>query len=216
MDSTNKSLLTMAVISLLVSAGGTFILIDKIQLVAITGRSPTPVTQGNASFNLQGQAVVNVSQPTINWGNVAVSQGNDSCEINSENGASYRCSTCSGTPCTVANSGFTFHNIGSVNLNVSVAAGKSAADFIGGTLAGGPQYLWKARNKTAVTGWVENIISTYSATSLSATSAYFNMSATNTTSTEEAYLDLNITIPRDAAKGAKTDTLTFTAVETTP
>ena len=216
MESTNKLILIIALFSIIISISGTFLCLDRIQTIGITGRSPTPVTSGTAQLNLQGQAVVNVSQPTINWGNVAVSQGNDSCIINSETGTSDRCSTCSGTPCSVADSGFVFHNIGSVNINVSVATGKSAADFIGGTVAGGPAYLWVARNKTAVDGYVTNIISTYSATSTGATLAYFNMSATNTTHTEEAYLDLNITIPRDAPKGAKTDTITFTAVETMP
>ena len=76
--------------------------------------------------------------------------------------------------------------------------------------------MWMARNKTAVNGWVVNITNIYVGTTTTASLAYFNMSVTNTTSTEDAYLDLNITIPRDAGKGAKTDTLTFTAVETNP
>jgi len=214
----NKTLLILALVAIIISLGGTWLSLSKLQLSGLTGKAPAPITSGTAQLNIQAQAVVNVSQPTINWANVAVSQGNDSCIINSETGTSDRCSTCSGTPCTVADSGFTFHNIGNVNINVSVAAGKSAADFIGGTVGGGPVYLWKSRNLTTVGGYAVNIKDTYAATSTGATLAYFNMSPTNYSvgQNESAYLDLNITIPRDAPKGAKTDTITFTAVETTP
>ena len=214
----NKTLLILALVAIIISLGGTWISLSKLQLSGLTGKAPLPVTSGTAQLNIQAQAVVNVSQPSINWGNVAVSQGNDTCEINSENGASYRCSTCSGTPCTTANSGFTFHNIGNVCINISVAAGKSAATFIGGTVGGGPLYKWKSRNQTTVGGYAVGINNTYLATALSATLAYFNMSPTNYSAgqNESAYLDLNITIPRDAGKGAKTDTITFTALETNP
>ena len=214
----NKTLLVLALIAIIISLGGTWISLSKLQLSGITGRSPTPITQGTAQLIIQAQAIVNVTQPTINWANVAVSQGNDTCIINSETGTSDRCSTCSGTPCSVANSGFTFANIGNVCINVSVTAGKTAANFIGGTLAGGPLYKWKSRNLTTIGGYAINIKDTYSATSTSATLAYYNMSPTNYSAgqNESAYLDLNITIPRDAPKGSKTDTITFTAVETNP
>lgn len=214
----NKTLLVLALVAIIISLGGTWLSLSKLQLSGLTGRSPTPVTSGTAQLNIQAQAIVNVSQPTINWGNVAVSQGNETCIINSETGASDRCSTCSGTPCSTPDSGFTFHNIGNVCINVSVAAGKSAATFIGGTIAGGPMYKWKARNQTTVGGYVINITPNYYNTTTGASLAYFNMSPTNYSvgQNESAFLDLNITIPRDAPKGAKTDTITFTAVETNP
>lgn len=215
MKISNKALIILALIAIMVSLAGTWLSLSKLQILEITGRSPTPITSGTAQLNVQAQAVVNVSNVSINWGNVAVSQGNDSCEVNSVNGASDRCSTCSGTPCSVADAGFVFHNIGNVNINISVTAGKSAATFIGGTLGGGPKYLWKTRNKTAVLGYVVNITA-WAGTTTTASLAYFNMAPTNTTHTEEAYLDLNLTIPRDTTKGAKTDTITFTAVETDP
>ncbi len=214
----NKTLLVLALVAIIISLGGTWLSLSKLQLSGLTGRSPTPVTSGTAQLNIQAQAIVNVTQPTINWGNVAVSQGNETCIINSETGTSDRCSTCSGTPCTVANSGFTYHNIGNVCINVSVAAGKSAASFIGGTVGGGPLYTWKSRNQTIIGGYAVNIKDAYAATALTATLAYYNMSPTNYSvgQNESAFLDLNITIPRDAPKGAKTDTITFTAVETNP
>jgi len=212
----NKALLILALLAILISLAGTWISLNKLQVLTVTGRAPAPVTSGTAQLNVQAQAVINVSQPSIDWGNVAVPQGNDSCYVESEAG-SHNCATCTGTPCSTPNSGFTFHNIGNVNINVSVAAGKTAASFLGGTLGGGPRYTWKSRNQTAIGGYVINITNTYHNTSTSAVLAYFNMTPTNSTGqNESAYLDLNLTIPRDTPKGAKTDTITFTAVETTP
>jgi hypothetical protein len=211
----NKTLLILALMAILVSLAGTWISLNKLQVLSVTGRAPAPVTSGTAQLNVQAQAVVNVTNTSINWENVAVSQGNETCEINSENGASYRCSTCTGIPCTTADSGFIFHNIGNVNINISAQAGKTNDSFLGGTLGGGPKYLWKCRNLTNISG-VSQVTSYTGTTDGSATLIYANMTPTNSTDSWYAYLDLNLTIPRDAGTGAKTDTITFTAVETRP
>jgi hypothetical protein len=95
---------------------------------------------------------------------------------------------------------------------VSATAGKTAAAFIGGTRGGGPQYLWKCRNLTNRSGVSQ--ITTYTASSTSATLIYANMSPTTSTNTYKAYLDLNLTVPSDILAAAKTDTITFTAIST--
>ncbi|MBW2968565.1 hypothetical protein KY314_00395 [Candidatus Woesearchaeota archaeon] len=209
----NKALLILALIAILVSLGGTWLSLSKLQVLSLTGRAPAPVTSGIAQLNITAQAVVNVTNASIDWENVAVGAGNDSCEINSEDGNYYRCSQCTGIPCSTADRGFTFQNIGNVQINVSAQAGKTPANFIGGSLGGGPKYLWKCRNWTNISGTSQ--VTTYTAsTSGSATLIYSNMSPSNSTHDWQAYLDLNLTIPRDTPTGSKTDTITFTAVQT--
>jgi len=203
----NKMLVGLLVVAIVVSLVGTFVSLNKIGKIGISGAQ---VTQGTLDFTLQSAAVVNVTTTTVNFGNVKVGGGNLSCTLDSETGGDGTCDP-AGTDGTSANGGFVFENIGNVDINVSVQSGKLAAGLIGGNQDGGPAYKWKCRTKS---GTGTAIISSFTdVTNASASLCYANMDESSSPGEDTAYLDIQLKIPSDATPGSKQDTITFSAVQ---
>lgn len=200
----NKTLAALLVVAIVISLGGSLMALNKLE-AGPTARAAT--TQGTASLNVQAQAIVNVTTTSVDFGNVTVASGDLSCTLDSSTGGVGTCDP-SSTTGTSANGGFVFENIGNVNINVSVTAGKSAATFIGGTQDGGPAYNWKCATKL---GTGTPVVSTYTGSSTSPVLCYGNMAYSTTPGENEAYLDIQVKVPSDATPGSKTDTITFTA-----
>jgi hypothetical protein len=167
----------------------------------ITGKAP--VTTGTISLNIQEQVLINVTTTAMAFGNVYVNETN--CSLNSQEGGDGTCPAA--TAGTGANGGLVFENIGNVGINVTINPGKNASEFLGGTF-GVPLYYLKCRAKQ---GSGTAVLSSYiNVTESTATLCYGDLPYTSGGTTYDAYLDANLTIPRDVS-GAKTDTVTFNA-----
>jgi hypothetical protein len=215
----NKTIFILVLLAIIISLGGTWLSLSKLQMIGITGKAPIPITQGTATFTSQENMVINVTQASVDWGTVQVGAGNATCSVNSETGTYYRCSNCTGTACNTVNSSLLVTNIGNVYVNITVSAGKAPEDFIGGSTGVGPLYLWKCRNGSGISAGEEcnseftggNDPLFYQDVEAGTNTFVTGLIYSNDTDPHSFYLDVNLTIPRDAV-GTKTDTITFTAV----
>ena len=200
----NKTLAALLVVAVVVSLGGSLLALNKINAIGPTARAAT--TSGTTSLNIQSQVIVNVTQTSVDFGNVTVYGGtyDDYCTLDSVAGGVGTCNA-TATDGTSADGSFVFENIGNVNINVSVKAGASATSFIGSTSA---EYNWKCRSKTS-TGTA--VISAWTASSTSDVNCYSAMPYSVSGTPQEAYLDIQLKVPADATPGQKTDTITFSA-----
>jgi len=203
----NKMLVGLLVIAVAVSLVGTFVSLQKVGRIGVlTGAAET--TQGTLSFSVLSLAVVNVSTTSVDFGNVQVPGGNPNCVIDSVTGGVGTCDASSNG--TAANGGFVFENIGNTLINVSVQSGKSAAGLLGSS-SYGADYEWECRTKSGVGTAIVSSFQTV--TESGATLCYANMNESSTPGEDEGYLDIQLTVPSDAPSGSKSDTITFSAVQ---
>ncbi|RMF55632.1 hypothetical protein D6745_01395 [Candidatus Woesearchaeota archaeon] len=197
----NKMIITLLIVTIIVSLGGTLISISRLsQLELITGK----VTVGNVSVNITEQATLNLTTPNIDFGNGYVTGGSN-CTINSQDGTGS--STCWSNTGVGANSGIVVENIGNVGINVSVTFAKNGTDFIGGT---NPELKYKCRTDGSSSGTsrassftlVDNTSLTYE--------CWANLAPMS--SSDSFYFDISLNIP-DNAQGLKNNTITFTAAK---
>lgn len=200
----NKFLVSLLMIAIAVSAIGTFVSVFNLERF-ITGLAAQ--TNGTAQLNILEQVVVNVTQPTIDFGNITVPAGQTNCYLDTEAGST-DCTQAGGT--FGADSSFVFENIGNVAINVSVQSGKLVGGFLGSS-SYGAAYQWKCRTKT---GTGSPVISSYeNVNNASAQLCYANMDVSSSPGEDTAYLDIKLIVPSDAPPGAKSDTITFTAAK---
>jgi parallel beta-helix repeat protein len=101
----------------------------------------------------------------------------------------------------------TLDNNGNVKANVNISAGDSAATFIGGT---GPDQWYAAEDNESVS--CDGILqSTYTTLGISQTSLCTSLR--NNDSTDTINILFKLRVPSDATPSAKTNTITFSAVE---
>ncbi len=210
----NKFLVFLLVIAILVTVVGTWYSIDKIgRLEALTGHG----TVSYVNVTIEGKTSINVTQPYCGFGTGSVTAGYDFATLNQGTSPSPYCGDVSDTKGNWTNTSaydpacMIVANVGNKNAWVNVSSGKTAANFIGGT-------------SPNVTAWSENKESGSCSSGGSVTPRAFpglEMDTTNRSmcsclypnaSKNELYVGCYLKIPSDAVAEAKTDTWTFTTV----
>ncbi|MBI4150512.1 hypothetical protein HY492_00120 [Candidatus Woesearchaeota archaeon] len=240
-DISNKSLATLLIVALVVSIGGTWLVIDRAPgILQITGAPSTDT--GTATVTIESTASVRFAVNAINFGTgkVNTTGGNTICILDS-NG------TNSSTQCinfTQQNGNLTLENDGSTNVTVQLVSNVAAAAFFGGT-ASLAQFRYAVQDNESMscrngTGGGSMAISSDAAGNCTAGGAAggtlsnctfspqgwtdVNVTAPGSTicqkllynNTDDSIgIEVNLTIPFDAPAGTKTATFTATATTVT-
>jgi len=205
----DKLLLSIAAIAVAVSvmaAGVTYFSIANLT----TKISGLASSTGEANLTVVSSANINFTTASINWGTGEVSTGSDYAILNTAAG------TVTGGNWTAVNGGFIVENIGNVNITLDLQAGKTAAQFLGGT---SPGYMWNVSssesgscvNMTYLEPYVGNVsgFGVFADTSTSVTRICDFFDFIDSRDTIE--IDLNLSVPVNSLKGALSDVITATA-----
>ena len=232
----NKSeggmLLTIAVIAVIVSAIGFFVVWGAVFSVNNVMFGPNE-TFGFANVSIIQSIAINFSYNTIDWGSGNLIPASPFAVLDSEGTSTNWNSIAPGISGVFpVNNGLVLANIGNSNATLYLKTGKNATTFIGGTTGGGPSYRYKVRNcfgidclfgagsgddsYNACGGTVVPTFGSY--TDVNATASVlgtkicnqFN-SVSGPTGGNELRIDLNITIPSNAPPVAKGDVITAVA-----
>ena len=210
-DISNKFLVFLLVIAILVSIIGTWYSIDRVnRLTSITGN---PV--GYVNVTIQSKTEINVTQPYCGFGTGYVTEGYDFAVLHPGSASPY-CTDVTDTKGNWSNQSIydpdcmEIVNLGNRNAFVNVSSEKTPSNFIGGT-------------NPNVTAWSEDKESGACSTGGSVTLVNFpgvEMDTSNRTMCSCLYSDLTknelyvgcyLKIPKDASATQKIDTWTFTA-----
>ena len=205
MKSENDNLLLIAaVVAVIVSliAGG----ITYFSISNLAGRISGYAT-GQANLTVESSAAINLTTSFISWGSGRVNSDKALAQL-----TTLETNNVTNGNWTLAQSGgLRIENIGNVNVTLNLSAGKTAANFIGGT---NPGYQWNISNVEA------NSCLNNSGKQVVVSNLWAGSSTTTATicdpfqfasGTDFIRIDLNLTIPENSLTGALTDTLTITA-----
>ena len=193
-DITNKTLATLLVVAIAVSVIGTFLVVSKPS--GITGAAQTTGT-GNVNLSITGIIAIAVSG-NINFGAGSVTAGQasatlDSSVVNATNG-----------DWAFAAQYITIENQGNKNVVLVANSGSTAADFIGGTSPA------QEIEGVAHGGGGCAAPAAYGAYSTAGDKSICPVLAFAGT-VDKVNAAVKLTIPSDAAVGAKGQIITFTA-----
>jgi len=195
-------LLTIAVIAVLVSAGGlgfTYFTLDNFKQNWLTGFA----TSGTVNITVVNTASINFDVDSINWGSGSIDSGQTSATLYT-GGAEPR--VINGN-WTAVEQGFRINNTGNTNLTINLSASDTVANFIGGT---NPSYQWNVTDYVpgACTGGIT--LATFANTATGAGTLIcdqFNY----IDGADVIRVDIKVVIPYDAPATAKSNTITATA-----
>ncbi len=158
---------------------------------------------GTVNLTIESSAVVNFTTFEINWSSGRVNTGQSFAFLTSTG------QTINGNWSTV-NQGLVLQNIGTLNVTLDLAVGKTAASFIGGT---NPGYFWNVTNVeggSCVNGSVFQL-NAWNTTNSTAPGTRFCNPLRFIDANDTIRIDINLTVPYDSLTGALTDTITATA-----
>ena len=223
-DISNKQLATLLLVAIVVSIGGTWLLLNKAPgLLTITGLQSTSDT-GTAQVTIETVGAIKFAVTTINFGTgkVNTTSGNTICVLDS-NGTndSNRCINF-----TANSGGFQLMNDGSANATIQLRFSNDADGFISGNSTLNEYRYVVSQNET---NSCRNSSGGTGCDTTNCTVAPIGWSNVNTTSpgtticpkllfndeADSILVDINITIPYDTPSGAKSSTLTATATTAT-
>ncbi len=207
-DISNKFLVFLLVIAILVTVVGTWYSIDRVsRLASLTGYG----TAGYVNVTIGGKTEINVSQPYCGFGSGYVTPGfsfavlspDSLCtDVGADVDANWTNTTAGYDPdCMV------IENVGNTYAKINVSAGKDAAGFIGGT---SPEYKVWSVNKDGG-ACLSGLIAYGSAASMSTSNVTICANLSKVVGATDMYAGCYLKIPSDAVAAAKTDTWTFTA-----
>ncbi|MBI4145536.1 hypothetical protein HY493_05035 [Candidatus Woesearchaeota archaeon] len=215
-DISNKSLATLLIVAIVVSVGGTWLVLNKApSLLTITGLQSSTDT-GTALLQINTVASLRFAVDVVNFqnGSVNTSSGNTVCTMDTT-GVSLARSQCINF--TNVTAGFQIENDGSTNLSVNLSSDKSADTFFGGS-ASLNEFKWKISqnesssclNSTGGSGGTTVTPTAYTDVDTSAGGITVCPFLKFLDASDSIKVDINVTIPYDATSGVKTATLTAT------
>ena len=201
------ALMLVAVVAVALASINLIITINKIgDFKALTGFM---ADTGTANLTIQSNIQIKFNLSNINWGSGYVSTGNETAELNT-------LGVMNGTGWNTISQGLILENIGSTDAQVNLTASKNAADFIGGSVGGGPVFQWNITdlnydNSSEPNGcnFLVRNITTWTSVATTATPACDNF--TFRPDEDEMRIDLRVVIPNDANQEDKGVIITATA-----
>ena len=122
----NRTLVYLLVIAIVVSLTGTLISLSKLGELSVTGFSTGANSTGEVSVTINSSCSVTMSGSNINFSSGIVN--GSECELNTSNG--FVGNGCNGFA-SVSN-GLNFTNNGNEYINLSIVGNETAAEFLGG------------------------------------------------------------------------------------
>jgi hypothetical protein len=159
--------------------------------------------EGEVNITINSTAVISFLTSSINWGSGSVDFGANNATLDTSLG------TVVGGNWNGVDSGFMIENMGNSNVTLSLSAGKSAAQFIGGT---NPVYQYNITSNETTScvagavglgGWYD--VNITSPGTVVCNPLRFEDSA------DTVRVDLRLVVPSDSYTGALGDTITATA-----
>jgi hypothetical protein len=219
-DISNKALASLLVAAIVLSVGGTWLIVKQNPGFSITGlQFATDFGSALLTVNTVGAIKFVVNTTNFGTGRVNTTAGNQACILDTK--GTNQLSKCINF--TTVTQGFTLENDGSANATIQLYFSNNASGFLGGDATIG-KYRYNVsnnetnscRNSTGGTGCISGENCTY------APLAWSDVNITNPGTTicqkllfndgnDSLLVDINITIPYDAPAGAKLSTLTATA-----
>ena len=150
-DISNKTLAMIMVAAIVVSLGGLFVSLDrlnKLQLGGIDGITGFYIANATVNVSIQSSATITVVDSLINFGACTTPPGGTIINVSSNT-----TSAGEGGNCTIAGGGGTtfpdwieLRNDGNNNLNISVTFNATAAEFLGSSVTSMQRYRYITRN----------------------------------------------------------------------
>ena len=206
----NKTLIYLISISIIITLFGTTYTLNKLQEgLGITGL-PTNVG-GPVNLTIAATASINLSNDNITWGSGQVLQGFPNATLDTNNNSAY---VVRGSWSSSGVRGFTLQNIGNVPVNVTINSTVNATSYLGGS---GPAYRYEVRQATGNSSACESGIATgqndfYPSGNTSGRIRICNV-FNFTANRDHLIIDINITVPDDAPTGSKNTTIYFNACD---
>ncbi len=193
----NNFILLLGIIAVIVAVFNMFVSLDRVG--TITGYATDTAT---VNLTIESLTAINFTIDNLNFGSGQVAYGQANATINTASG------TVTGGNWSANNTGLTLENIGNTNVTLAFKAGKTAAEFIGGT---NPEYQWNFTNAEAGSCTVVNVTEgSFYPVNTTADLNICNDFVYNNTK-DKLRIDFRIVIPSDAVPGAKGDLITATA-----
>ena len=213
MEISNKTLALVLVLSLVVSLTGTWISLTRLQTQPeFTARAGSDT--GNVTLTISSVASLIFRVNTINFGsgsvNTTAPTTASNCILDTLGYISpYNCSGF-----TAVTQPLVIENDGNLNLSVTINSSANASQFIGGTLGGGPAFLWNFSNNETndcqTTMHRDNgTFVPVNVTTGTTICADLNWVDTNDT----IRLDIRVRIPVDSLTGQRNATITATGTQ---
>ncbi len=222
-DISNKFLVFLLVIAILVTIIGVYYSIDRInRFSAITGYGTTPTGTGNVTFGVGNITAINITQPTCDFKTGYVTppyayailhpgaSGSGSpgpyCDDTSDTKANWTNTTGPYDPDCIA-----IRNDGTTCMKVNVSSGLDASGFIGGT---NPEYkVWSENKETDAC--TSDLISFANREEMDTTNKTICSLFRYEIDNDEMYAGCYLKVPDDATVGSHTDTWTFYGIYAT-
>ncbi|MFW6311739.1 MAG: hypothetical protein ACOC1K_05835 [Nanoarchaeota archaeon] len=197
----NYDWVLIVAIALLVVALANFIFVlkDVAEYRKFTGYD---VETGKANLSVESEANIAFFVNGTDWGSGRVNNSEDDYANLTTEGDVYA------GDWDANNQPLVLHNIGNSNVSLDLRADKTADDFIGGTVDGGPLYLIRASNNE-----------TDACTSIANFNDYEDINTSDQRACDELQyssdknsmnLDIKLKIPSDASEGTKESIITAT------
>lgn len=210
MDISNKTLAMLLVAAVVVSLAGTIISLNKLSSLSTTGYATS--TTGTANVQVNTSASIRFAVSSLNW---------SSGSVNSTLGAPLNCTLIVGLANSAGCIGFTqvtnplvLENDGNLPVKVELATDKSAATFIGGNAAGGPQFMYNVSNNESDSCYTTPTPTAYFTdvnTTSTGTQICDTLDFKDANDTLKIYVKINI--PYDVTAGVKQAIFTATATQ---
>jgi len=217
MENANKALVVLLVAALFISVFGALAAFNRIEgLKALTGAwgGPGQTVYGATNLTISTNLKINFTDDTVNFGSGNPCTGCSGASIGTDGTNDTACNCGWSIP-----NGLLLENIGNRYARINISNTKTAATFIGGT---NPGYAWMwndpendglqvtcdtTGNNMGSEDTYQNITTAYDANSKLCEK--FNYSLDNNV----INISFHLTIPQTATTGAKEDTWTATAVD---
>ncbi len=199
---TDKVLVYIAVIAVIISVTGVFITYNSVSLIQniLTGRA---TDTGTVNLSVQTSAAINFTTDNINWGSGVVDSGADSAQLCTNNG------TVVDGNWTPVSDPFVVEHIGNVNVTLNINFSNDADSFLGGT---SPSYQYNITNKedgacdVGATGFTLNTWEDASTTAADICDVFGKDAGA-----DEIEIDICLTVPSDSLTGSRGSVITMTA-----
>ncbi len=212
-DLSNKTLLVIVAVTLLVTMGSSLVYYSKFRGEHI---SAALVEQAVARINITTRASINFTINAVDWGSGYVNDTVSYCQLNTEGlNNNLNC-----TNFTTVYEGLRIENDGNRNVELNVSTNNTAAQFLGGT---GPRYQWKFENnesdscgsKGITTNCVTNAsalnFQSYSTVVTGQPSGFVCPCFRAANPNDLLNLELQIRVPSDSYTGLRESTITAVA-----
>ena len=191
-------ILAIAVLAAVVALANTVIVLQKSEDVrSIVGHASK---EGTAQLEVLSNVAINFTNDVIDWGSGMHSNGTETATLDSEG-------TVTGGNWSTVATGLVLENNGNVNASIDLKAAKDPSQFIGGTT---PGYSWKL-NQDAEAGSCSGTLSDTTYTTVSNADKTVCSEMRFESGNDELEIDIQVVIPEDTPKEAKSDTITATA-----